>query len=420
MLPTSERVARSVDVREMSNRGSNEGRLWRAPEPRRAYDAVVVGAGGHGLATAYYLAKNHGLRDVVVLERGALGLGNMGRNTTVIRSNYLWDQSAAIYDFSLRRWETLAADLDFDVMFSQRGVMNLAHSLADVREGRRRVAANRVNGVDAEWLTREDVELLCPLVNLSSEVRYPVLGATYQRRGGIARHDRVAWGYARAADKLGVDIVQGCEVTGFDVRRGRVVAVQTSCGRIATPRVALAVAGRTTLLAQLLGVNLPIQSRSLQALVTELVEPVLDTVVMSAAAHVYLSQAEKGELVMGAEMDAYNSYSQRGSIDILERQMAAALELFPVFGQLHVLRTWAGTVDVSPDASPIIDRLAVEGAYVNCGWGTGGFKATPAAGVVYAHLIATGEAHPLALPFSRDRFVTGALIDERGAAGIAH
>jgi sarcosine oxidase subunit beta len=395
-------------------------RLWRSPDPKHAYDVVIVGAGGHGLATAYYLAKNHGIADVAVVERGWLGLGNMGRNTTIIRSNYLWDASAAIYEFSLKLWEGLEVELDFDVLLSQRGVVNLAHSLSDVREGQRRVAANHVNDVDAEWLTPSDIHELCPIVNVSPDVRYPILGGTYQRRGGIARHERVAWGYARGADRAGIDIVQDCEVTGIDVDGGRVTGVQTSRGPIRANRVALAAAGHTTVLADMVGLRLPIQSHPLQALVSELMEPVLDSVIMSNAVHVYVSQADKGELVMGAGIDGYNSYSQRGSIQIIERQLAAALELFPIFARVHVLRTWAGIVDVAPDASPIIGPTPIEGLFVNCAWGTGGFKATPGSGWVYAHTIATGAPHDLNRPFSLERFTRGVLVDEHGAAAVAH
>jgi sarcosine oxidase subunit beta len=395
-------------------------RLWRSPEPKHAYDTVIVGAGGHGLATAYYLAKNHGITDVAVLERGILGLGNMGRNTTIIRSNYLWDASAGIYEFSLKLWEGLEAELDFDVLLSQRGVVNLAHSPGDIREGQRRVAANHVNGVDAEWLTPAEIHDLCPIVNVSPAVRYPILGGTYQPRGGVARHDRVAWGYARGADAMGVDIVQGCEVTGISVEDGRVTGVETSLGPIRANRVALAAAGHTTVLASMVGVRLPIQSHPLQALVSELMEPVLDKVIMSNAVHVYVSQAEKGELVMGAGIDSYNSYAQRGSIAIIERQIAAALELFPIFSRVHMLRTWAGIVDVAPDASPIIAPLPINGLFVNAGWGTGGFKATPGSGWVYAHTIATGAPHELNARFSLDRFTTGVLVDEHGAAAVAH
>ncbi|NUS07265.1 MAG: sarcosine oxidase subunit beta family protein [Nonomuraea sp.] len=394
--------------------------LWRNPDPRPAYDVVVVGGGGHGLATAYYLARNHGLTNVAVLEKGWLAGGNMARNTTVIRSNYLWDESAAIYEHSLKLWEGLSAELDYDLQFSQRGVLNLAHNLADVREGRRRVNANRLNGVDAEWLDADEVRKFCPVINTSDRARYPVLGATLQRRGGIAKHDHVAWALARKADAYGIDLIQGCEVTGFEISGNRVTAVETSRGRIAAGKVALASAGHTSVLAERAGIRLPLQSHPLQALVSELLEPVLDCVVMSNAVHVYVSQAHKGELVMGAGIDAYNSYGQRGGIHVIEAQMAAALELFPIFSRVRVLRTWAGIVDVSPDASPIIGRTPVDGLYINAGWGTGGFKATPGSGWVYAHTIAHDSPHPLAEPFALERFTTGALIDEHGAAAVAH
>ena len=394
--------------------------LWRSPEPRTGYDAIIVGAGGHGLATAYYLAERHGMTDVAVLDRGWLGGGNMGRNTTIIRSNYLWDESAAMYEHALELWEGLAQELDYELLFDQRGVLNLAHSLPDVREGVRRAEANRLNGVDAEWLDIDGVAEFCPLVNVSPDVRYPVLGGTLQRRAGIAKHDHVAWAFARGADARGVDLIQGCEVTGIVTDGGRVVGVETTRGRIEAPRVALATAGHTTVLADTVGLRLPVQSHPLQALVSELLEPVLNCVVMSNAVHVYVSQAHKGELVMGAGVDAYSGYAQRGSFHVIEEQMAAALELFPVFAQAHVLRTWAGIVDVTPDASPILGLTPLEGLFINCGWGTGGFKATPGAGWVYAETIATGEPHPLAEPFALERFTSGALIDEHGAAAVAH
>ncbi len=344
----------------------------------------------------------------------------MGRNTTIIRSNYLWDESAAIYEHGLKLWEGLAEELDYEILFKQSGVLNLAHSLPDVREGVRRVNANRLNGVDAEWLTTEEVKAFCPIVNTSPELRYPVLGATLQRRAGTAKHDHVAWAYARAADALGVDLIQGCEVTGIDVADGRVSGVETTRGRIVADRVALAAAGHTSVLAEMVGLRLPVQSHPLQALVSELLEPVIDCVVMSNAVHVYVSQADKGELVMGAGIDAYNSYSQRGSFHVIERQLAAAVELFPIFSRAHMVRTWGGVVDVTPDASPIVGLTPIDGLYLNCGWGTGGFKATPSSGWAYAHTIAHGEPHPLNEPFALERFYTGALIDEHGAAAVAH
>jgi sarcosine oxidase subunit beta len=394
--------------------------LWRTPELKSSYDVIVVGAGGHGLATAYYLAKNHGITDVAVLEKGWLAGGNMARNTTIIRSNYLWDESAAIYEHALKLWEVLPEELDYDFLFSQRGVLNLAHTLQDVRDSKRRIFANQLNGVDAEWLTPEEVAKFCPIVNVSDAVRYPVLGATLQPRAGIAKHDHVAWALARRADELGVDLVQNCEVTGFLRDGDRVVGVETAQGRVHAGTVVMAAAGHSTELADTLGLRLPVQSHPLQALVSELLEPVHPTVVMSNHVHVYVSQAHKGELVMGAGVDTYNGYSQRGSVHLIERQMAAALELFPIFAHAHVIRTWGGVVDVSPDASPIMGRTPFENLYVNCGWGTGGFKATPAVGWAMAHTVATGEPHPLAAPFSLERFVTGALIDEHGAAAVAH
>ncbi|MQA08207.1 MAG: sarcosine oxidase subunit beta family protein [Pseudonocardiaceae bacterium] len=404
--------------------------LWRNPEPKRSYDVVIVGAGGHGLATAYYLARNHGITNVAVLERGWLAGGNMARNTTIIRSNYLLDESAALYDHALRLWETWPEELDYDFLFSQRGVLNLAHTMQDVRDSKRRAFSNQLNGVDAEWLTPDEVAKICPILNVSSEVRYPVLGATFQPRAGIAKHDHVAWALARKADAMGIDLIQGCEVTGFVTAPAgaggtgtdgdRVVGVHTNRGTINAGRIGLAAAGRTSTLTEQLGIRLPVQSHPLQALVSELLEPIHPTVVMSNHVHVYVSQAHKGELVLGAGIDSYNSYAQRGSVPVIERQMAAAIELFPMFARAQVLRTWGGIVDVSPDASPIIGPTPVGNLFVNCGWGTGGFKATPAAGWTFAHTLATGQPHALNEPYGLDRFATGALIDEHGAAAVAH
>jgi sarcosine oxidase subunit beta len=393
---------------------------WRKAAPRLHYRVVIIGGGGHGLATAYYLAKEHGISDVAVLEKGAIGLGNTGRNTTIIRSNYLWDASAHIYEHSLKLWEGLSAELNFNVMLSQRGVLNLAHNEADIREGQRRVNANRLNGIDAEWLDAEAVGRFCPILNISPAARYPVLGATLQRRGGVARHDAVAWGYARAADARGVDIIENCEVTAIRTARGRVVGVETNRGEILAERIAIAAAGHNSVVAAMAGVRLPLQSHPLQALVSEPVKPVLDCVVMSGTVHVYVSQSDKGELVMGAGIDAFNSYAQRGSFHVIEGQMAALLELFPIFSRLKMLRSWGGIVDVAPDASPIIGRLPVDGLYLNGGWGTGGFKATPGAGWVFAHTVAHDEPHPLAAPFALERFTTGALVDEHAAAAVSH
>ncbi len=394
--------------------------LWANASPKKSYDAVIVGGGGHGLATAFYLAKNHGMSNIAVLEKGWLGGGNTARNTTIIRSNYLWDESAGIYEHSLKLWETLEKEVGYEMFFSQRGVITLAHSVSDLRSKRRNFYANAVNAVDSEWLTPQQIKEIAPIVNISENVRYPVLGATYQPRGGTAKHDWMAWGFAKAASDLGVDIIQGCEVTGYEIAGNKVCGVQTTRGKIATNKVGMVAAGHSSLLAKLAGFPIPIQSRPLQALVSTLVEQVLDTVIMSGAVHVYVSQAQKGELVMGAGTDSYNSYAQRGSFHVIEHQLAAALELFPVFSRAHVLRTWGGIVDIAPDASPIIGLTPVKNLYINTGWGTGGFKATPASGWVMAHTMALDQPHALNAAYSLDRFVTGHLIDEHGAAGVAH
>jgi sarcosine oxidase subunit beta len=395
--------------------------LWVADQqPKKAYDVIIIGAGGHGLATAYYLAKVHGITNVAVLEKGWLAGGNMARNTTIIRSNYLWDESAGIYEHSLKLWETLQEDVGYEMFFSQRGVMTLAHSVSDVRSKQRNFYANAVNDVDSVWLTPEEVKEVAPVVNISQDIRYPVMGATFQPRGGIAKHDWVAWGYAKAAADLGVDIIQGCEVTGFDIRNGKVHGVKTNLGDIAAEKVGMVAAGHTGVLAKLAGFDVPLQSRPLQALVSELLEQKLDTVIMSGAVHVYVSQAHKGELVMGAGTDSYNSYAQRGGFHVIEHQLAAAVELFPIFERAHLLRTWGGIVDIAPDASPIIGHTPVENLFMNAGWGTGGFKATPGSGWVMADTIANGRPHDLAKPYALDRFTSGHLIDEHGAAGVAH
>ncbi|WP_288902161.1 sarcosine oxidase subunit beta family protein [uncultured Sneathiella sp.] len=398
----------------------NWPKQWRSPEPKATYDVIIIGGGGHGLATAYYLAKEHGVRNIAVLEKGWLGGGNTARNTTIVRSNYLWDESAAIYEKSLQLWEGLSQDINYNVMLSQRGVLNLAHSLGDVREGVRRVNANRLNGVDAEWLDAERVKDFCPIINISKSARHPVLGATLQRRGGVARHDSVAWGYARAADALGVDIIQNCEVTGIKREGGKVTGVETTRGDIAAKKIGVVAAGHSSVIAEMAGIRLPVTSHPLQALVSEPIKPVIDCVVMSGAVHVYVSQSDKGELVMGAGIDSFNSYAQRGSFHVIEHQLGACLELFPIFSRVRMMRTWGGIVDTCPDASPILSGTSVEGLYFNCGWGTGGFKATPGSGWCFAHTLANDAPHPLNAPFSLARFESGALIDEHGAAGVAH
>jgi sarcosine oxidase subunit beta len=395
-------------------------RAWRSPEPKPAYRVVIIGGGGHGLATAYYLAKEHGITDVAVLEKGWLGGGNTGRNTTIVRSNYLWDESAHLYEKSLELYEGLAQELNFNIMLSQRGVLNLAHNQHDLRELSRRVNAIRLNGIDSEILSPAEVKAMVPILNTSPGARYPVLGASLQRRGGVARHDAVAWGLARAADARGVDIIQNCEVTGILRKRGRVVGVATTRGEIRAPKVGVVVAGHTSVIAALAGLRLPIESHPLQALVSEPIKPVLHTVVMSNAVHVYVSQSDRGELLVGAGVDPHVSYSQRGGLVIIEHQIAALLELFPIFSRLRMMRQWGGIVDVCPDASPIISKTPIEGLYINGGWGTGGFKATPGSGWVFAHTIARDEPHALNAPFRLERFTSGALIDEHGAAAVAH
>ncbi|MFA5664931.1 sarcosine oxidase subunit beta family protein [Castellaniella sp.] len=405
-------------VRHGLRHNAHWGRAWRSPEPRRAYDAVIVGAGGHGLATAYYLAREHGLRNVAVLEKGWLGGGNTARNTTIVRSNYLWDESTQLFEKSMQLWEGLSQALNYNVMFSQRGVMNLAHTLQEVRDTQRRINANRYNGVDAHWLTPAQIKALVPNINL--QARYPVLGASFQPRGGVARHDAVAWGFARAADSLGVDIIENCPVTNIRLRDGAIEGVDTGKGFIATRKLGVVVAGHSSVLADMAGIRLPIESHPLQALVSEPLKPCIHTVIMSNTVHAYISQSDKGDLVIGAGIDQYLGYGQRGSYHSIEHTLQAIVEMFPSLSRVRMNRQWGGIVDVSPDASPIISRTPVKGLYFNCGWGTGGFKATPGSGWVFAHTIAHDEPHALNAPFSLDRFHTGHLIDEHGAAAVAH
>ena len=394
--------------------------LWKNATPKKTYDFIIIGGGGHGLATAYYLSRIHKSSNIAVIEKGWLGGGGTGRNTSIIRSNYLWDESAHLYDFSLKLYETLSQDLNFNTMVSQRGVLNLAHNLSDVRGAKRRLYANQLNGIDSEWLDTEGVKKYCPIINTSPDARYPVLGSTLQRRGGVARHDAVAWGYARAASDAGVDIIQHCEVTDIHVSNNKVVGVETTQGRINAKRVGIAVAGYASNVAKMAGFELPIATHPLQAYVSEPVKPILDCVVMSGAVHVYLSQTDKGELVMGAGVDKYIGYGQRGSFNVIEEQLSACMQLFPLFSRMRVMRTWAGMVDTCPDASPIVGKTPVDGLYINCGWGTGGFKSTPGSGWVFAHTMFNDAPHDLNKAFSLERFYSGALIDEHGAAAVAH
>ncbi len=392
--------------------------VWREADPQRSYDVVVIGGGGHGLATAYYLAKKHGVGRIAVLEKGWIGGGNSGRNTQVTRSNYFYPVSSAFYDHSLRLYEGLSRDLNFNIMLSQRGLIALAHSEHELEINKRWANAIRINGVDADELTPVEIQRLAPLLNLQS--RYPVLGGFIQRRGGISRHDAVVWGLARAASSLGVDIVQRCEVTGFRRQGDRVTGVDTSLGRIDADRVVMSVAGHSSVLAGLAGIKLPITTMTLQAMVTEPVKPVLDVVIMSASVHAYVSQSDRGEIVIGGGADAYNSYAQRGGLPVFRASIAATLELFPSFSRRKLLRQWAGAVDITPDTSPIMGLTPVRGLYINCGWGTGGYKAIPAGGDTMAHTIVHDSPHPLIRSFSLDRFAQGSLIDEGAAAGVAH
>ncbi|MBM22542.1 MAG: sarcosine oxidase subunit beta [Stappia sp.] len=397
------------------------GRQWRQPDPKPAYDVVIIGAGGHGLATAYYLASQHGITNVAVLEKGWLGGGNTGRNTTIVRSNYLWEESEGLYDHAMDLWQGLSQELNYNVMYSKRGVLMLAHTIHDVQVFKRHVHANRLAGVQNEWLTPEEAKEFCPPLNISGNVRYPVLGGALQRRGGVARHDAVAWGYARGADRLGVDIIQNCAVTG--IRRGAdgaVTGVETSRGFIGAKKVGVVAAGHSTVVMDMAGVRMPLESYPLQALVSEPVKPVFPCVVMSNTMHAYISQSDKGELVIGAGTDQYVSYSQTGGLQITTHTVDAICELFPQFRRMRMLRNWGGIVDVTPDRSPILAKTPVPGLYVNCGWGTGGFKATPGSGHAFAHTIAHDEPHRVNAPFTLDRFRTGRLIDEAAAAAVAH
>lgn len=391
---------------------------WRSPEPKKSYDVVVIGAGGHGLATAYYLAKKHSVKNIAVLEKGWLGGGNSGRNTQITRSNYFWPQSAAFFDHSLKLYEGLGRALNFNVMLSQRGILMLAHSAHEMEGIRRWANAIRINDIDAEVVTRSDIKKLVPMIDL--DCRFPVHGGFIQRRGGMSRHDAVVWGFARAASALGVDIIQQCEVTGFTIQSGRVHGVNTTRGTIGADKVSFSVAGHTSHLAKKAGFRVPVTSMQLQAMVSEPIKPCLDTVVTSSVIHMYVSQSDRGEMVFGGGADAYSSYAQRGGIPLLQENVAALLELLPAFSQLRLMRQWAGIVDITPDTSPLMGKTPVQNLYINGGWGTGGYKAIPAGGDTMAYTIATDQAHPLIQDFGLDRFRSGALVDEGAASGVAH
>jgi len=408
-------------VREALRHQEHWPRMWRSAKPRSRYDVVIVGAGGHGLASAYYLAKAQPQLAVAVIEKGWLGGGNTGRNTTIVRSNYLWDEAAHLYEHAMKLWEGLSQELNYNVMFSQRGVMNLGHNLQDMRDIERRVNANRLNGIDGRVIDAAECKRHCPLLDVSKNRRYPVFGASWQPRAGVARHDAVAWGYARGADALGVDIIQQCEVIDLLVEKGVAVGVETrQHGRIEAGRIGCVTAGNSGVLAGMAGFRLPIESHPLQAYVSEPIKPILDTVVMSNAVHGYMSQSDKGDLVIGAGIDGYVGYGQRGSFPVIEHTMQAIVELFPFVSRVHMNRQWGGIVDTTPDACPIISKTPVENLFFNCGWGSGGFKATPGSGHVFADMLATGQVNDLTRPFDLERFASGALIDEHGAAGVAH
>ncbi len=415
------RFSLSSLLAEALNAHQGWDRQWRNPQPKPAYDALIIGGGAHGLGAAYYLAKEHGLTNIAVLEKGWIGGGNSGRNTTIIRSNYLYDESAALYEHAVKLWEGLSQELNYNVMFSQRGVLMLAHNTHDVQSFKRHVYANRLNGIDNEWLTPDEAKAFCPPLNISPDLRYPVMGAALQRRGGTARHDAVVWGYARGADAMGVDIIQNCEVTA--IHRGpdgAVTGVDTTRGSIKAKKIGVSAAGHTSVVMALAGVRMPLESFPLQALVSEPVKPCFPCVLMSNAVHAYISQSDKGELVIGAGTDQYVSYSQQGGLHITTHTLDAICELFPQFTRMKMMRSWGGIVDVTPDRSPIIGKTPVKGLYVNCGWGTGGFKASPGSAHVFAHTIARDEPHPINAPFTLDRFRTGRLIDEAAAAAVAH
>jgi sarcosine oxidase subunit beta len=393
-------------------------RAWRDPEPKKHYDVIIIGAGGHGLASAFYLAKNHGIKNIAVLEKGYLGGGNTGRNTTIVRSNYMLDENALFYEKSLKLWEQLSHELNFNVMFSQRGVLNLAHSDSQMDAVTRRGNTMRLNGIDAELLNREQIEKMLPYVDFSDNARFQIKGGLLQKRGGTARHDAVAWGFARAADQLGVDIIQNCEVTGFKMKGNAINSVETSKGTIDCGKVGFAVAGSTGHLASKLGMKLPIESHVLQAFVSEPLKPIIDSVVTFGAGHFYISQSDKGGLVFGGDIDMYNSYAQRGNLPLIEDVVTAGLAMIPGLSRLRIVRHWGGVMDMSMDGSPIIGKSPIDNLYLNCGWCYGGFKATPGSGWVFAHTIANDAPHELNAGLNFDRFRQGRSVDENGGGPV--
>ncbi|WP_347140481.1 sarcosine oxidase subunit beta family protein [Paracoccus sp. SSK6] len=417
--PRASRYSVFAIAREALRQHQGWTRAWTSPEPRDRYKVVIVGAGGHGLATAYYLGKNFGITDVAVIEKGWLGGGNTGRNTTIIRSNYLQDPSAAIYDKALKLYETLSQDLNYNVMFSPRGLIMLAQTEHEVRGYKRTVYANNLQGVATEWIEPKRLKEIVPIINIDGP-RYPVLGGLYQARGGTARHDAVAWGYARACSDMGMHIIQNCEVTGIETAGGQVRAVNTTKGRIGCDKLALVVAGHSSQLAQMAGFRLPIESVPLQAMVSEPIKPCMDVVVMANTVHGYMSQSDKGEMVIGGGTDSYNAFTQRGSWHHIEETVRALIETFPMISRLKMLRQWGGIVDMTGDRSPILSTTPVRNIFVNCGWGTGGFKAIPGSGWAMAELVAQGRPGPLAADFGMNRFREGRFIDESVAAGVAH
>ncbi len=405
-------------VREAMSYHQGWERAWPWPKPKRKYDVVIVGAGGHGLATAYYLGKNFGITNVAIIEKGWLGGGNTGRNTTIIRSNYLQDPSAAIYEKARSLYETMSQDLNYNVMFSPRGLLMLGQTEHEVRGYKRTVYANNLQGVETRWIEPDEVKKLVPIINIAGP-RYPVLGALYQARGGTARHDAVAWGYARACSAMGMDVIQQCEVTGVRSEGGRVKGIDTTKGAIDCDKLGLVVAGNSSVLAEMAGFRLPIESLALQALVSEPIKPCMDVVVMANTVHGYMSQSDKGEMVIGGGTDGFNNYTQRGSFHHIEETVRSLIETFPMLSRLKMLRQWGGIVDMTGDRSPILSKTPVEGVFVNCGWGTGGFKAIPGSGWAMAELMARGHS-PLTEEFSMYRFREGKFIDESVAAGVAH